>query len=324
MTLTRANKGPIRRLKALNSIAHTFRAFEKLITTGQADFFVCMDGRLSTGLRRDIRSISTEIRITDVTEFFETHDLAGGSRHGRASSYIRMCEFFSFHVWSLFREYQLVCRVDDDVLIASCLPKGFVTDIYLSGAVQVFPQFRLDPHEESLETFVPWCVNELNRNPFAPNTTPSPGIPHFGSWFFIQRSDFWNSEPAASFLGRMRNFAGVSRHGWGDHIVQSAAFSAFSQPNQRLFADEISLTHGSHGYLKPSHSAPKPEWSLRGKEVAGVSTVLRTPVASLVAPHSPLKVRIYRRLGRLRRQVRNRFLSEDQPFLGVYAPFGPQ
>ena len=146
-----------------------------------------------------------------------------------SNGYKHMCRFFAIQWIHIFKKYEYVMRVDEDV----CLHSNYDAFKEMSDGdlVYAFALETTEKHEETLETFEPWLndyvfkynINEKNR---AINTKRM-----YFTNVFVTKVSWWFQKEVLHFLSHVDSSMNIYTHRWGDAPIQSAALDMFADKN---------------------------------------------------------------------------------------------
>ena len=146
--------------------------------------------------------------------------------------YSLMCQFQYFHVWEYLKSYEIVCRIDEDILVTD-FPSLTGAFDFIAGSV--FPE----THQLTNET-LPKFLSETNDEQYYDHNFPLTN-------FYVTKPKLWLEPEITAFLRRIVNSENSADYRWGDIPILGVALHKFMGWNIEIGIDSnIQYFHGSH------------------------------------------------------------------------------
>jgi hypothetical protein len=200
----------------------------------KSDFLLFHEGNVSESDQIFIQRLSpitlNFINVSDVFKPSPTHQWTGSSEF--ALGYSLMCKFNTSDVWQYVKDYDVVCRVDEDCMVKS-LPNFAEVEILTTGGLSN------ESHARTLST-LPKALERLGLGEFFDQKFPYTNV-------YLTRVNFWLRPEVQGFVLKISNDPLSLEMRWGDLPVLGVALKAFGA----WVAEE----HVSHGieYFHLSH-----------------------------------------------------------------------
>jgi hypothetical protein len=170
------------------------------------------------------------INIQDDFRLLKTNIWSGQSE--MPLKYSLLCQFQYFHVWDYLKSYEIVCRIDEDILVTN-FPSLLWEFDFIAGAV--FPE----THQLTNET-LPKFLSRYNDNQYYDHKFPLTN-------FYVTKPTLWLRPEIKTFLTRIVNFENSANFRWGDIPILGVALHKFMDRNSEIRIDsDIQYFHGSH------------------------------------------------------------------------------
>jgi Glycolipid 2-alpha-mannosyltransferase len=199
------------------------------------------------------------LRFIDVSQVFHLPrdiseaDLVEDWRVG----YRLMCQFHSFWIWQLTREFDYVMRLDEDCVLTSSAgdPIEMLRAVEGDFGAALFTAESHDLTNRTLAGFVEELAAGLERK-----ITEHPYNQVFPyTNFYVTRTGFWRRTEVQRFLNAIRRNPDSLRCRWGDLPVLGVALNLFA-PRHKVFRFlEVGYWHASHAtVVRPRTTIPTP------------------------------------------------------------------
>jgi hypothetical protein len=235
------------------------RALRRLVSPEKVDYLIFHEGNISSFDQTVLARVSgIPILFIDVGDEFKlkSHDVwTGTSDFGLG--YSLMCRFNYEHVWKFLNKYEVVYRVDEDVVVIS-LPFADLDSDMLVGCLSE------ECHEQTNATL--------------PRKLESMGIANFYDHKFpytncyVTKMSFWRSPDVQQFVHRIGEDPMAIENRWGDLPILGVALQSFGSWDPQASVDpRIRYVHGSHRASILGGRLDRMESPLRHKELGWIA-----------------------------------------------------
>jgi hypothetical protein len=170
------------------------------------------------------------INVQENFQLLETNIWTGQSE--MPLNYSLMCQFHYFHIWRYLQSYEIVCRIDEDVLVTK-FPSLLREFDFIAGSL--FPE----THQITNDT-LPKFLSESNDQDYYNHIFPLTN-------FYVTKPKLWVRPEIVTFLTRIANFKNSANYRWGDIPIIGVVLHKFMEWNAEVEIDsEIEYFHGSH------------------------------------------------------------------------------
>jgi hypothetical protein len=238
------------------------RALRRLVGTEAADFILFHEGNISLREQQALALLSgLPLRFVNVAAVYRlgAHQVWTGASDF-SMGYSLMCRFNYEHVWKYLSEYEVVCRVDEDVVVTSFPTMDFDSDM-LVGCLS-------DECHEKTNATLPVKLDAMGLAQFYDHRFPYTNC-------YVTRMNFWRRPEVQQFVQCIGEDATSIENRWGDLPVIGVALQSFGAWNPEVSVDRrISYLHGSHRSSVQGGRLVWPDSALKHKELGWIAWAL--------------------------------------------------
>lgn len=160
------------------------------------------------------------------------------TRGAYAIGYRHMCRFFALQWMHIMRNYEIVMRIDEDVMVHRMERNPFQHMKAHSDVVYAYALETKEGHDETVQTMQIWMdryTNRMGRGRIDVRYMYFTNV-------FLSRVDWWLRDDVQRFLRDVDDSQNIYRHRWGDAPIQSTALKLLLAKTA-LF--QVDYSHGS-------------------------------------------------------------------------------
>lgn len=200
----------------------------------KCDFILFHEGNVSKFDQTLIQRLSPMtlhfINVSGVFKPSTIHQWTGSSEF--ELGYSLMCKFNTSDVWRFLKDYDVVCRVDEDCMVKS-LPNFAEVKIFTTGGLSN------ESHARTLSTLTK-ALERMGLGEFFDQKFPYTNV-------YLTRVNFWLRPEVQDFLLKISNDPLSLEMRWGDLPVLGVALKAFGAwVAEEHVSHEIEYFHLSH------------------------------------------------------------------------------
>uniref|UniRef100_A0A7S0NZV5 Nucleotide-diphospho-sugar transferase domain-containing protein n=1 Tax=Calcidiscus leptoporus TaxID=127549 RepID=A0A7S0NZV5_9EUKA len=156
--------------------------------------------------------------------------------------YNHMCRFFAMQWVQALRRYDLVMRIDEDVVVHRVSRNPFLHMLGANGTYG-YAFWTAESHKETVQTLRIWLNDYINQHGISTAQKVDVQWMYFTN-VFITRVDWWLQPQVQRFLLDVDKTSHIYWHRWGDAPLQTSALHMFAPASKIVFI-EIDYSHGS-------------------------------------------------------------------------------
>ena len=260
--LTRGYSG-IRKLLYVRLLLRN-QALRRCLGTVGVDYILFHEGNISLREQKVLAHLSgLDLRFVDVAGIFriQEHQLWTGDSDFRLG-YSLMCRFNYEYVWNYLDEYDVVYRVDEDVVVISLPCADFGSDMLVGGLSEEW-------HARTNST-LPNKLASMGADRFYDNRFPYTNL-------YITNMQFWRRPDVKEFVQIIGEDPVSIENRWGDSPILGVALQSLGSWNPEASVDpRISYFHGSHRASVSGGQVIKSDSPLRHKELGWIAWALES------------------------------------------------